>query len=310
MDTAKPSFPRPLQNLVVFGFFCASIFGAAFSFQKLCGLRDSLQSAELSSQEVLYLPNGRALKALSFGSNNFLADLLWFKTISYFGKHYASDKNYQWLSHMCDLVTDLDSNKRFVYEFCGTMLSWEANAPESAIKIFSKAINSFEDNWRLLYLRGFTYMYFLKDAEAAKNDFVAASKRPNADSIVARLAAKKFIDTNDPQTAIDFLTDILKQTKDPTQSKALEKRLREARYELDFETLEKAVEIFKGKNGRLPLQLQELVTQGIIGELKRDPFGGQYFLDTNGKIASTSKVKRLKFYQEKSAEIKNGNDQR
>ncbi|MCB0321253.1 MAG: hypothetical protein KDD60_10025 [Bdellovibrionales bacterium] len=196
----------------------------------LSELHHSQQEAEAKQhfdeeQEVLYLPNGDALHILSFGYRNILSDILWFKTVSYFGKHYKSDQNYEWFNHMCHLVTDLNPQATHVYEFCGTMLSWELNKPERAIDVLTKAIETHPKSWKFLYLRGFTYMYFLEDGDSAKQDLVAAARLPGAPAFVTTLAAQKMT-LSDPHSAVAFLTEALQNTTDPAQAAVLRSKLR------------------------------------------------------------------------------------
>ena len=179
--------------------------------------------------DALYLPDGRALHALTMGHDRVLADLLWFKTVSYFGKHYATDKNYVWLFHMCDLVTTLSPRATHVYTFGATMLAWEAHAPEQAMRLLDKAILTITDDWYLYYLRGFTAMFFLHDHGRAKEDFLKAAKLPNAHVIVQRLAARELTQGDDPQEAVLLLQDLLRQATDPIVQRALRERLEEAR---------------------------------------------------------------------------------
>jgi tetratricopeptide (TPR) repeat protein len=183
-----------------------------------------LLASHTARREVLYLPNGTSLKVITFGYKNAFANLLWFKTVDYFGKHYASDRNYQWLAHMCDLVTTLTPNTPYVYQFCSNMLSWEANAPEQSLKILSKAVDAFPNDWRFRYFRGVTNLFFLKEPEKAREDFVAAATMPGAHTIVKRLAAKTLAQQQDPQTAIEFLENMIRQEQDLSVRKALEQR--------------------------------------------------------------------------------------
>jgi len=119
-----------------------------------------LSSSELDAQdqaqsrEALYLPSGPGLELMSFGYQKALSHLFWFKSISYFAKHYRGDRNYVWLSHMCELVTRLDPAADYAYHFCGMMLAWEGNMPQQAIKILSTGIENFPSDWVLPYLRG------------------------------------------------------------------------------------------------------------------------------------------------------------
>src|SRR5262249_58229838 len=94
----------------------------------LTGVRLDRARADVSAEdEPVYLPQAAYLRPMSLGWQNVLADLLWFRTISYFGEHYRSNRTYPWLAAMCDLVTDLDPRAEHVYRFAGFILPWDAN---------------------------------------------------------------------------------------------------------------------------------------------------------------------------------------
>ncbi len=175
--------------------------------------------------EVLYLPSGKALHFVSFGYTNALSQVLWLNTISYFGKHFRLDQNYRWLAHMCTIVSDLNPQAEQVYHFCSAMLAWEANSPRESVAILSHGISVRPQDWYLYYLRGFVYMFFLHDAERARDDFVAAAKLPGVELFVVRLAAKKLAELESPQTAIEFLEEAMVRTKDPLARQALSNKL-------------------------------------------------------------------------------------
>ena len=267
---------------------------AVLSLRQILHTRSVLTAEQRNAYEVLYLPSGEALQFTSFGYKTLLSDLLWFNSISYFGKHYGGDRNYRWLNHMCDLVTTLDPRKDFAYDFCSTILSWEAGAPEDSVRLLTRAIENFPDNWRYYYLRGFTRMFFLKDEAAARSDFLLASKLPDAHPIVARLLAKKMALSGNLEEALLFLGEMLSSSRNQFQQKALQERYQEVRYELDFQNLGKALKIYEQVTAEKPTALDDLVKRGIIRNLPRDPFGGAYYLDSNsGEIKSTSGHKRL-----------------
>jgi tetratricopeptide (TPR) repeat protein len=279
-----------------------TILGLSAGFLFLCLLSASrLESAharhsqdEQQLAESLYLPQAGAVAAASFGYKNALAHLLWFKTISYFGKEYRGSKNYRWLSHMCELVVGLSPRSEHVYRFCGTMLAWEGNQPELSIRILDKAVNQFPENWYFLYLRGFTFIYFLQNEERGNADIIAAAQKPGAHPIVMRLAAKKLSASHSPEAAISFLQGAIRMTEDRAARSALQSRLTEAYYELGFELIERAIQKFRASEGILPRSLEELEGKGLIPqELSRehykDPFGGRYQLDPlTGTVTSSS----------------------
>ena len=176
-------------------------------------------------EEVLYLPNGQALQFISFGYQNALSQLLWFNTISYFGKHYQRDRNYRWLAHMCDLVTTLNPLADHTYLFCSTMLAWEASDPSTAIALLSKAISVNKTNWYWYYLRGFDSLFFLKDKVRAREDFTTASTLPGHPYFVTRLAARTVEELESTEAAVEFLRNMLEKTSDPSAHAALRGRL-------------------------------------------------------------------------------------
>jgi hypothetical protein len=52
--------------------------------------------------------------------------------------------------------------------------------------------------------------------------------------------------------------------------------------------LEKAVEHFRERLGRLPRHLDELVKQGVVREIPSDPYGGTFYLTPEGGVKTTS----------------------
>jgi hypothetical protein len=214
------------QRFPIGRFICAlmSMALAASVGTSLSSIQAENTIKHSSEREVLYMPNGQALSVVSIGYRNSLAHLLWFTTVDYFGRHYASDKNYQWLGHMCDLVTTLSPRLPHVYQFCSNMLSWEANTPQRSIPILAKAMQNLPNDWRFPYLRGVTHMFFLKDTESASKDFLLAARLPGAHAIVKRLAAKTLASLETPETAVEFLDEMIRQEQDPNARRALEHR--------------------------------------------------------------------------------------
>lgn len=244
--------------------------------------------------EALYLPSTAAAEISSLGYRNMLSHILWFNTINYFGKHYRREKNYRWFSHMCDLVTRLNPRLDYVYPFCSTLLSWEGDQPEESIKILNRAIQTFPLDWNFLYLRGFTKIFFLNDQAGGDADFIAAASLPDAHPIVKSLAARSLVSREGPDSAIQFLSNSLRLTKDPSARSALESRLKDAIFAKELSSLQQASRKYQETEGRHPSSLEELVDTGLVSDTitRRhfaDPLGGKYTLDpVTGTISSSS----------------------
>ncbi len=268
------------------------------SLQKLEGLEASrklaLESDTDQSREALYLPSAEAAVASSLGYRNVLAQLLWFNTINYFGKHYRGEKNYRWFSHMCDLVSRLNPRLSHVYPFCATLLTWEGDQPEESVRLLDRAVETFPSNWNFLYIRGFTKIYFLDDQTGGEADLVLAAQLPDAHPIIKSLAARTMVTRDGPDAAIQFLRNALRLTKEPAAREALQARLNDTMFHKELTTLQEAARSFRESNGRVPSSLEELRSTKLVPNqvLERgflDPLGGKYALDkATGEVTSSS----------------------
>lgn len=219
---------RTLYSIGVSTIFIFCVF-LLFLVQGPLLLASEKAKERIEGQEVLYLPQVTAFAPLSLGYRNVLSDMFWFTTINYFGAHLNSDRNYRWLSHRCQLVTELKPKAYEVYSFCSLMLAWEQNDPGAAINMLSRAIANFPDTWEFYYYRGFYYLYFLKDELNARNDFLYASKLPQVPQLVVALAARKTLDLDNQEQAESILSEILESNKDPMVKDVIERKLREYR---------------------------------------------------------------------------------
>ena len=272
------------MNVKLITLFVAASLGAQVSLP--------VREHTAAYREPLYLPSGNALELISFGYRNALSNYLWMQAVSYFGQHYRSDKQYRWFAHQCDLVTRLNPKSFEPFYMCSSLLAWEANDPRAAITVLNRAVESHPDTWLFFYFRGFYRMYFEGDHRGAKQDFIAASQKPDANPIAARLASKSMAELQSPEGAIDFLRSTIASTKDPTSRAALERRLAELIYERDLDAIDAALALGPSTS----LTLADLQRLGLYRGPVRDPFGGTYEV-REGRAASTSNRKRISQYR-------------
>ncbi len=226
---------------------------------------------------------------MALGYEHALADVLWFRTISYFGRHYRSDRLYPWLAKMCDAVTDLDPSAAHVYRFGGLLLPWEADLIDDGIALLEKGTGNLPDSWELRYMLGFSYYFFKSDLEAASRNLRSASLLPDAPEYVARLAALVSAAHEGPSRAIDFLTDLDRSGMSDDMRGIIRQRIRELLMTRDIDQLDAAVKVFQAQFQRPPADLQELLGVGLLASIPPEPFGGRYVIDAHtGTVRSTS----------------------
>jgi hypothetical protein len=89
------------------------------------------------------------------------------------------------------------------------------------------------------------------------------------------------------ETAILFLIQFWENETDPKKKHAYEVRIDALRKML---IIEKAVEGYKKKIGKIPSRLEDLVQKGFIAAIPADPYGGSFYIEKNGSIETTSKL--------------------
>jgi tetratricopeptide (TPR) repeat protein len=240
---------------------------------------------------------------MSLGYDNVLADVLWFRTISYFGEHYRGDRVYPWLAHMCDLVTDLDPRAEHVYRFAGTILPWEAGQADAGIKLLEKGVRAMPNSWLLHYWLGFSYYFFKDDFESATNNLRIAAQLPDAHPSVARLAARLASQHYGPETTMRFLSEIRNNAYSEEMRQVISENMREAKLASHLEQLDRAIAVYRQRNGSTPAALASLVESGLITHVPDDPFGGVYVIDAQtGKASSSTGHRPSALHQSKLRE--------
>ena len=243
----------------------------------------------------LYLPEVKYVKLVTLGYNNLASDILWFNTLNYFGKELTASRDYRWLGQMCELVTELDPKALHVYEFCSTLLSWVAKDPALSTKLLNSAIAAKPEAWRMYYLRGFNRWYFDEDFEAAREDFILASKLPQAPEFLASLASRLLIKTKSSDSAVKFLKEMEDRTNNEAVRKAIQEKRKEALISQHLEFLREGIRRYRERYGHTPQSLEKLVSDHIITHLPEEPFGGSYALAEDGEPTTTSGHKGLEF---------------
>lgn len=250
---------------------------------------DERRAAFVAPDELVYLPDAQRLRPLALGYDNVLADLVWFRTIDYFGTHYSSDRAYPWLEAMCDLVTDLDPRAKHVYRFAALILPWEAHAPDAAIRLLKKGTRALPDAWILYYHLGILHYLFKADYDAAAAYLTRAAQKSGAPGFVARFAAILQTKRQGPQTTVAILEQMRDQATSKETREVIERSLRDAQAAWDVHALDETVATFRRRTGRLPASLDELVTAGLLRTVPPDRYGGAYELDpATGAVRSST----------------------
>lgn len=236
----------------------------------------------------VYLPKAEYLRPMTLGWNNAVADLIWFRTISYFGEHYRGDRTYDWLAAMCELVTDLDPCAIHVYRFAGVILPWEADQAEAGVRLLQKGLRQFPDSWLLHYYLGFNEFFFRDDSRSAVRHLRAAAALPDAHPIAATLASLLAAQVEGPEAAMAFLTEMERNTESGQMREVIAEQRNGLQLAADLAQLDAAAATYAERYGQPPADPQALVDVGLLLAVPGDPFGGQYEFDPRTGLARSS----------------------
>lgn len=199
-----------------------------FAVLLLIVLFHSARSVEALSRktyklDVMYLPSGRFIRQVSLGYRDLAADLLWLRTIQYYGSYRMGDNDIALFDHLVDVITDLDPQFTFAYIFGALIIAEDLGDFRKGIKFLEKGIRNNPDDWWLVFEMGFLHYVDARDYAAASRYFHQAAEMPGADDIAARFAAFVAAKAGYTETSIAMWEEIARTTDNP-HIKALAER--------------------------------------------------------------------------------------
>jgi len=289
------SHPSWFRWVLWCGIFVLSLTSAV-ALQQTLDRRWERDAAQI--EELARLPRGEHLKPALLGYHHLGADMLWLRLVQVLGKKRNTADEFEWIYHALDVVTTLDPHYAYAYYVGGVVLTNLANRVDLSNRLLEKGFGENPTVWNIPFLLGYNHYFVLGDAAKAADYIAAAARLPEGPSYLPGLATRLYAEADNPETALQFLEALWRQTQDAGMREVLEKRAKEVMIERDIRLLESAVQRYREQRGRIPGRLQDLVQSGILPALPQEPFGGSYHLDSRtGNISSSTHPKRLKVFR-------------
>lgn len=227
-----------------------------------------------ASDQIRFLPSGKALSLVSLGYDELLADLLWAKATLMFGENFGTGDTgwYSWLYHMMDLATDLDPRFRAAYKYGGTMLRVDGVFVDQSSMIFAKGSHALPEEWYFPFGIAMNYFIAKKDKRLAAAYMRRAASLPRSPFYLRNLAASLLDESQGPENALAFLTQELEVVPEGPARRAIELKIFETRYMIAVRDAEEVVRAYRRTAGRLPATPSDVSAAGL--ELTPDPLGG------------------------------------
>ena len=252
----------------------------------------------LQIEDLAELPRGEYLKPALLGYRQLGADVLWLRLLQVLGKKRNTADEYEWIYHAMDVITTLDPHYDYVYYVGGVVLTNLANRVDLSNRLLEKGFKENPTVWNIPFLLGYNHYFILGNSSKAAEYIAAAARLPNGPSYLPGLATRMYAESSNPDTALQFLEALWRQTQDEGMREVLAKRAKEVMIERDIRLLEASIQQYQSKQGRYPSTLHELVVGGYVSQLPQEPFGGSYVLDPKtGRVTSSTHPDRLKVFR-------------
>jgi tetratricopeptide (TPR) repeat protein len=245
-----------------------------------------LDTGSLRPYDVGIVPGAATLRWLSLGHPTLAANLLWLRAVQYIGDPRADQRGWEKLYPLVDTLTDLDPGHGYAYQVAGTLLSTYGQVRESNA-ILEKGARALPDRYILPHLRAFNAFYYDDDWETAGKWAEIAARTKGAPAHARHYALAYYVKGRRADAAVDYLEQILSEARDPETRAAVEAQLKQAILERDASRVDEAAETWRKRYVVGPLTIGQLVSDGLIERIPPDPFGGELYVDDDGRVRST-----------------------
>jgi tetratricopeptide (TPR) repeat protein len=277
-----------MRNALLLATALAVLTGAHLSGERA----DAEKNAHRDPDELMYLPEGRMLRAASLGNTNLMADLIWLRSIQYYGEQRMTTRNYDQAERLFQVIYDLDPRFMGATRFGALVLSQDAGNPDGAVALLDRAAQDDPDRWEYPFDAGFIHQTVRRDYEAAGNAYRTAASLPGAPQLAHRLAGISFAKLGDRDAAREVWSSLLEDDNAATRSLAV-RSLRNLDLDDGEERLTKAVFAYREARGQLPPDWGVLLQEGFLESMPEEPWGGQYFwVPENDEVLASTTIDR------------------
>jgi tetratricopeptide (TPR) repeat protein len=243
-------------------------------------------------EKLGYVPSVTALKMVAADQKEFVAASLVLKVMMYFGGlggkatgPVAIPPDFRGMSRLLHGAVQLDPYNMDAYYFAQAFLTWDVKQYKLANDLLDYGMKYRTWDWYLPFFAGFNSAYFLKDFKHAAEYYKRAGELSGQDLHIS-LSSRYMQEAGQTDHAIAYLTVMLTSTRDKVAKRLFEVRLRAFQ---EVRLIEQARDRFKAERKRLPESVNELLRAGYLTKQPSDPYGGTFYLEPDGKVATTSR---------------------
>jgi tetratricopeptide (TPR) repeat protein len=193
--------------------------------------------------------------------------------------------DYPAMSRAVHAALRLDPYNMDGYYFGQSILVWDVGQYQLATELLEYGMRYRTWDWQLPFFAGFNYAYFLGDKDKAAQMYMRAGDLSDA-TLFQSLAGRYLQEAGKTQMAIDYLQTLEKSARTPAVKQTLQVRIETFKAVL---MIEQARDRYAEEQGRLPENIDILLKEDYLETKPVDLYGGEFYLDENGQVRTTSK---------------------
>lgn len=272
-------------------------------FSALCGVLLYLYALPLAvvakpQHEQLFALPANVLRVVSGQFKEISSDMSFLNALTWLGGSRTQPESgrylpeqYEWLHRTLENAVTLDPYFMDPYYLMNSALIWDRYKLDEVNGLIAKGADTRFWDPLLPFFVGFNYYYFLNNGEQSFYYLKQASKRSGGNPFYDSLASRVAYKANKTELAIMYLEEQVREAelKGLKASVAhLERRLELLK---GIRQIEVAVEAYQKLFSRPPANLDDLTKLGLLATIPKEPNGGSYYLDPDGRVRSTKDLK-------------------
>ncbi len=248
-------------------------------------------------EQLFVLPTG-VLRVMSFQFKEVAADISFLNALVFFGgtktqpdTHKYLPEQYEWMYNNLKNSAALDPYFLDPYYLMNAILIWDRYKLEEVNDLIAKGADTRTWDYLLPFYAGFNYFYFLNDDEQSFYYLKQASKRSGGNPFYDSLASRVAYKADKTELAIMYLEEQIREAELKglkASVTSLERRLELLK---GIRQIEVAVESYQKLFNRPPTSIDELTKLKLLPTVPKEPNGGSYYLDSDGRVRSTKDLK-------------------
>jgi len=247
----------------------------------------------LVKEETLGLKFDPKVIKLSFPAfAEVVANIIYIRLCVFFGEQDFANvklKDWDWILNNIETILTIDPYYFDPYYMIGTLIAWEV--PKMHLKEINQILKkglSYSKDFRIPFFLGFNYFYFLDDKQTGAYYLKMASEREGSPKYLPLLVARLYTKSGKIDAAIAVTQEQLKRETNEKYCKRLKKRLEALKI---LKGLQLALNTYQRQFGKCPKTLEKLKEIEIIAEIPADPYGGEFYIEKDCRVWTTSNLR-------------------